>query len=212
VRVRQAEVAEDDVLDALREEGVPVRHRLRRLLADEVEDHGEVVHAERPEGVLVLADLAEVLPVPVDAENVAELTRLHELLELADAGVVEEEVAGHQHELVLLGEPDELLHLSRPHRGRLLHEDVLAGLERPLRELVVRRHRRRDDHGVELVVGQQLVEVGREPGARIARPELRLQLGRDVAQPHQLREVVEVAGEVRAPVAEPGLANANAHR
>jgi hypothetical protein len=65
---------------------LPCAHDLARLLADEVEDHREVVHAERPERVLVLADLAEVLPVAVDAEHVAERRRVDELLQLAHAG------------------------------------------------------------------------------------------------------------------------------
>ena len=135
-----------------------MRPRLGRLLVDQVEDHREVVDAERPERVLVLADLAEVLAVAVDAEHVAELARVDELLQLADARVVEQQVAGHQHEVALLGERDELVHLGAAHRRRLLDEDVLARLERLLRERVVRRHRRRDDDRLELGVGEQLVE------------------------------------------------------
>src|SRR6185312_1518902 len=64
---REAKEAEDDVLDALLQIVHPVRDRLARLLAEEPEDHGEVVDAERPERVLVRADHAEVLTVPVDA-------------------------------------------------------------------------------------------------------------------------------------------------
>ena len=96
---REAQEAEDDVLDARVQERVPVRPGLRRLLADEVEDHREVVHAERPERVLVLADRAEVLAVAVDAEHVAEVAGVDELLQLAHARVVEQQVARHQHEV-----------------------------------------------------------------------------------------------------------------
>ena len=47
---------------------------------------------------------------------------------------------------------------SAESRERLLDEDVLARLDRPQAERVVRRHRGRDGDGVELVVGEQLVE------------------------------------------------------
>ena len=65
-------------------------------------------------------------------------------------------MARHQHEVALRGERDELLHLHGAHGGRLLDEDVLARLERLLRERVVRRHRRRDDDGLEVWLGEQL--------------------------------------------------------
>src|SRR4051812_5408046 len=71
---REAEVAEDDVLDALGQERVPVRDRLARLLVEQVEDHRQVVHAERPERVLVRPHDPEVLAVAVDAEHLAQVT------------------------------------------------------------------------------------------------------------------------------------------
>ena len=75
------------------------------------------------------------------------------------------------------------------------------------RELVVRRHRRGDDDGLEGVVLQEILESARHAGARVAGAELVEQVGGEVAEPGQLGEVVEVAGEVRAPVAEAGEAN-----
>ena len=41
----------------------------------------------------------------------------------------------HEDEIARRGERDELVHLDGAHRRRLLDEDVLAGLERLLREL-----------------------------------------------------------------------------
>ena len=111
-----------------------------------------------------LPDDAEVLPVPVDHQDLAERALVDELLELLNAGVIEEQVAGHEDEVALLGDRHELVDLRRLHRGRLLDEDVLAGLERVLRELVVRRHRRRDHDCVELRVVEHLVE-GARPSA-----------------------------------------------
>ena len=138
---REAEEAEDDVLDPLLQVVDAVRDRLHGLLAEQPEDHREVVDAERPERVLVRADDAEVLAVAVDAGDVAELAAVDELLHLLQPGVVEEQVSRHQDEPAGAGEVDELLHLLAAHRGRLLDEDVLARLERLLCERVVGRHR-----------------------------------------------------------------------
>ena len=98
-----------------------------------------------------LADLAEVLAVAVDAEHVAELARVDQLLQLLHARVVEQEVAGHEHARATRRERDELLHLRGAHRGRLLDERVLARLERALRERVMRRHGCRDDDAVDAI-------------------------------------------------------------
>src|SRR5260370_20395094 len=101
---RKAEVAEHDVLYSGREEVAAVRHALLGLLVEEVEDHREVMNAERPQRVLVRSHDAEVLAVAVDAEHLAELAGVDQLLQLAHAWVVEEEVPGHQDEVTLGGE------------------------------------------------------------------------------------------------------------
>ncbi len=101
---REAQVAEDDVLDALLEERLAACPDLGGLLVEQMEDDREVVDAEAPERVLVAPDRAEVLTVAVDVEHLAELTVIDELLELADARVVQEQMAGHEHELALRGE------------------------------------------------------------------------------------------------------------
>ena len=136
--------------------------------------------------------------------------RVDELLQLQHARVVEEQVAGHEHEVALLGERDELLHLGAAHRRRLLDEDVLAGLERLLRERVVRRHRRRDHDRVERrrSASRSSKSAGR-PRARVAARELLPGAPRRRRRASELGEVVEVADEVRAPVAEAGLADAD---
>jgi hypothetical protein len=160
------------------------------------------VDAERPERVLVLADLAEVLAVPVDVENVAELAGADQLLQANDSRVVEQEVARHQYASVLLRTRDELLDLAAGQRWRLLDEHVLARFERALRELRVRHDRRRDNDRLQRVVGEHLVEVGRKARLRIARSEPLPLFVRKVAEPGELGELVEVPREVRAPIAE----------
>jgi hypothetical protein len=154
------------------------------------------------------ADRAEVLPVSVDAEDVAEVARLDDLLQLLDARVVEQQVAGHQHETSLLREFAQLLHLARTHRRRLLDEDVLARFEGAARQLVVRRHRGRDHDRLDGVVGEQVVEAGRHPGPGVALRKSGPQLFVQVADPGELGQLVEVAGEVPSPLAQADLTDA----
>ena len=58
---------------ALAHVALAARLDLVRLLAGEPQQHGHVVRAERPQRVLVGAQLAEVQPVAVDVEDAAEL-------------------------------------------------------------------------------------------------------------------------------------------
>src|SRR5689334_22753352 len=90
---REAEEAEDDVLDALVVRPAALSGGELRVLVEQVEDHREVVDAERPERVLVGAHDPEVDALAVDAEDIAELAGVDQLLQLQDSGVVEEEVA-----------------------------------------------------------------------------------------------------------------------
>ena len=179
---REAQEAEDDVLDAGREEGIAARPDLLGLLADQIEDDREVVDAERPQCVLVLADLPQVLAVAVQAEDLAELAGLDELPQLLDAGVVEEQVARHDDEVALLRECAELLGLLGPERRRLLDEDVLPRRERAAREVEVGGDGRGDDDRVHRVVAEHLVEVpdGRAPAG--SAPRVVLSCSRDASQ------------------------------
>ena len=127
------------------------------------------------------------------------VARVDELLQLAHARVVEEQVARHQHEAARLGERDELLHLGGAHRRRLLDEDVLAGLERLLGERVVGRDGRRDHDRLELGVGEQLVVGAGRERVREAPRELLAARLRGVADPDEVGEDVEVADEVLRP-------------
>ena len=169
------------------------------------------MHSERPQRVLVRSDATEVLPVPVHAEHVTELAVVDQLLELDDCRVVEQQMAGHEDEVALRRERDELVDLVALHRGRLLDEHVLAGLERPLREVVVRRHRSRDHDRVQRCVLEHLVEGRRPAGVRVAALELRiLALGR-IAEPGEVGEVGEVARQILPPLSEAGLPDPDAH-
>ena len=79
---REAQEAEHDVLDALAHVALAARLDLVGLLAGEPQQHRDVVRAERPQRVLVGAQLAEVQAVAVDVEDAAELAAVDQLLEL----------------------------------------------------------------------------------------------------------------------------------
>jgi hypothetical protein len=66
----------------------------------------------------------------------------------------------------------------------------------------MRRHRRRDDDGVERLVGEQVGVVGRRARVRVPSGEPGTQPLVQVAEPRELGELVEVADEVGAPVPE----------
>ena len=81
---------------------------------------------------------------------------------------------------------------------------MLAGLEHAHGELGMRRDGRRQDHRVDVRIGQHLGEIVCEAGARVLACEPRAGLLRRVAAPRKLAVLDrrEIAGEVRAPVAE----------
>ena len=82
-------------------------------------------------------------------------------------------------------------------RHRLLDEAVLARLEHADRELRVGRHRGRERDGVDGVVGQHLVEVGGEAGAREQRAR-RARGWRRTASQHQRQLGIRQAAKLRA--------------
>src|SRR5262249_55432145 len=195
--------------DAGVEERLAARQELARLLADQVQDDREVVDAEGPKRVFVLADLAEVLPVAIQVQHFAELAGVDDLLQPAYTWVVEQQVSGEQHQIALLGVRDQLVGLDARQGRRLLDEDVLAGEQRAAGQGEGRDDGRRDDDRVELRVGEHLLEVvGRPRTGESSRDALTL-VRRDVAEPAKLGEIVEIAREVRAPVAEPSEAYAD---
>ena len=159
---------------------------------------------EAPERVLVGAQLAQVETVRVDVVDVPEIPAAGDLDELVDARVVLEQVADHQDPAGLLRRDRHPLRLGHRLRERLLDETVLACGQHPLRELGVRGHVRGHRHRVEVRVRQQLLDVVRSARARELRRPALARLRRGVADPAQLRvrQAVEVAREVRSPVAE----------
>jgi hypothetical protein len=113
-------------------------------------------------------------------------------------------VTRHQNAPALCREPGELRALDDRRGERLLDERVLARLERGARELEVGPDRGRDDDRLHLRVGQNVREAGRLADPRVAACDAVERLAPRVADKRELggRRLVEVADEVRAPVAE----------
>ena len=167
---------------------------------------------EAPERVLVRPQLPEVEPVAVDVAKLAELTRVHDLLQREHARVVLEQVPDHQQPPRLGGGRNRQLRVGDRLRKRLLDEAVLARLEHPGGERRVRRHRRREHDRVERGVAQQLIEVAGEARRGKLAGEALASLRVGVAAPGQLAlgKRGEVAREVRPPVAEAHHSHAHA--
>src|SRR5918998_3475617 len=209
---REAHETEHHVLDPPAHVRLPSGAQLVGLLLGQVQHHRDVVGAQRPQRVLVRAELPEVEPVGVDVVDVAELARGGDLLELGHAGVVLEQVADHQHAPRPLGGRHGALGLRHRLRERLLHEAMLARVEHPLGQGTVGGDRRGEYDRVERVVAQQVVEVGGEARAGERGLPALARLLRGVAAPGQLAagDGREVARQVRAPVPEPRHADPHA--
>ena len=162
---REAEVAEDDVLDPVAHVALADGTGLDGLLVRQSQHDRYVVCAERPQRVLVRPQLAEVEAVGVDVVDLAELTRVGDLLQLLNAGVVFEQVPHHQDPPRRPRRLRHLLGLCRRLGQRLFDEAVLPGLQDTRRELRMGRDVRRDHDSVELGILEQLVEL-----AALARP------------------------------------------
>ena len=128
---------------------------------------------EAPQDVLFVAYFAEIQAVRVDVANLAELPCLEDLLQLPHARVVLEQMPDHEDQSGALRRRRNLSRLVRRLGHGLLDEAVLARRERRQRKRGVRGHVGGDDHCVESVVGEQVVEARREEGARKLRSPAR---------------------------------------
>ena len=209
---REAEEPEDDVLHAAAHVGLTARLDLVRLLLGQVQHDGDVVGAERPQRVLVGAQLPEVQAVGVDVVDVAELTVGGDPLEHRDARVVLEQVTDHEDPVRRGGRGDGPLGVGDGLGERLLDEAVLAGGQHALGQRRVGRHRGGEHDGIDALVREHVVERRGASRARVRRtdPGQRRLVG--VAQPRHLAvpERREIPREVGAPIAQPRDAHPDA--
>ncbi|MDH6706256.1 hypothetical protein P3T27_002979 [Kitasatospora sp. MAA19] len=150
----------------------------------EVEDR-QVVRGEVPQHVDVRLHQSEVDPHRVEELNVADLAAVHQFADPAHHRGVAEGVVAHQHQPAALGQVDQLGGLGGGGGDRLLHQDVLAGLQRDPHQPVVRgRGRGHRDRPDPLVVEHPAVGAGRPDRAVLPQHGTGLGLVQ-VAQPVQ---------------------------
>ncbi len=87
---REVQEAEDDILNSLVDRPAALGCDEIRVFVEQVQDHAQVVHTQRPERVLIGAHDAEVDAVAVDAAHVAQFARIDQLFQLEHGGVVEQ--------------------------------------------------------------------------------------------------------------------------
>src|SRR5439155_16762307 len=155
---------------------------------------------------------SQVHPARRDEVDLAELPGIDQSLDRSNGWAVEEGVTGHQDEAFGLGQRSQLEHLIGCRSERLLDENMLSGLERRLRERVVRRNRRRDRNRVYRSVRKDLFEACRPGNARIARRQHLQHVWPKIAETAELEllRIGEVPNEIRAPVPETDHADADA--
>ena len=183
------------------------------LQAGGVEDDREIVRGEVPDDVDVALENAQVQPGAVDVEHIAQHAALDDLFHLVDAGRILEGVVHHQDLAVLLRKRDQFLGLVDLGRQRLLDQDMLAGLERLLRQRIVRADVRADGNGIDRRVVDDVVVVGGGLDARVEVLHVREALLVHVAADRHLARgnLVEVADDVGSPVACPNYSDLDAH-
>jgi hypothetical protein len=119
-------------------------------------------------------------------------------------------VAGHQHQPSRPGQLHQVSRLRDARGQRLLHQHVLVREERVARDRVVRVDRGGDHDRVD-AGRQQLMVVGEEPDPWIPGGDIVEPLGSPVRDGQQLRvrHLVQVADQVRAPIAAADHADTN---
>ena len=209
---RVGQIDEADVGHPREHAAAAERRYLPGKIAEPVAEDREVVRPEVPDDADVGLMQAQIHATRGNEVDLAELARVDEALDHRDRWAVEEGVAGHEDELVLLREPRELDYLLGGGGQRLLDEHVLSGFERGHREGVVARDRRGDRNGIEIAVPQELlIQCGAGDAGKAARDRLegarpRIAHMRDVEH----RRLCEVANEIRAPVPDPDDADTDA--
>ena len=158
---------------------------------------------EIPHDARVLLMEAEVDAAHRDEVDLAELTGLQQIANAVHRRAVEEGMPWHENAAGLLRFARQVERIVRRAGEGLLDEHMLSGRQRRAGDGVVGRDRRRDGHCLDRVVGEDLVQVGGENEARVARADLCQRALPSVADRDELRELlfVQVADQIGPPIA-----------
>ena len=204
---REAHEAEDHVLDARVHVGLAEGVALVGLLPGEPQHHRHVVRAERPERVLLGAQLAEVEAVAVDVADVAELAGLDQLAQALEArGGTRAGAPPSASRPASRGGVDHRLRRPRPtaraasRRSSACPPRARAAPARRGWAPAWRSPRRR---GPRPPAARRATVVRRAPGSRAPTCSSRSAESSQIQVSSAAGQAVEVARQVRPPVAEP---------
>ena len=192
--------------------GGDVGHRLRQvvgadrgdafgLLADQRQDHRNVVRREAPQDALLAPDLPEIEPARVEVAQPAELAVAYRLLQPDEGSVVLQQMADHQGAFALSRDSAQRLGMADVERQRLLDEDVLCRLQRLGGEREVLGRRRRDRDAGDGPIPQHLGERTRRDLVFLGHVARGLAV--HVAHRRPRIQFVEVANEILSPITAP---------
>jgi len=167
------------------------------------------VRREAPEDVLFAANLAEVESVGIDVLQAAEAALVDEVVQRQKGRVVLQQVAHHEHAVVLRRDGDELFGIGGAQGERLFDEDVFSGLQRLAGEVGMQGSGGGDGNRFDGFVGEHLIEGARRH--RVLIGELDRQIGVGVAHGGERTDLVENTDEIAAPVATADDSDGSAH-
>ena len=192
-----------DVFESALEVDGAVGRDGHRLLVDDMVHDRKVVGGQVPDDVDVVLEEPQVDPDRIVEEELAQLARIDEFLDLLHGAREKERVVDHDLELLLGGEVDELPGLGAGRGERFLDEDVLPGQERRLGQLIMGEDGRDDGHGVHVRGPDELQGVLDALDEGIVGLGQAEALLREVADRDQLGagRAMEIPGHVGPPIA-----------
>jgi hypothetical protein len=182
-----------------------------RLAPDQMIDDRQVVRRQVPNDIHVVLEDAEVDAHRVDEQDVADFAFVDEVGHFPYRRAVDEHVIDEQQTADLCGHCDQLFGLGDRGRQRFLDEHMLAAVEGGFRQGEMSPDRGGDDDGVDLVVGEDILDVrgGGCGGILVADCSEAIRPG--ITKPGQMRvrARVQVADQVWSPISQPDYSNGN---
>src|SRR5439155_7476887 len=106
------------------------------------------VRSKIPQSIYVRPDAPQVEPLAVDVADFPQLTGVEQLFHVANGGIVNKSVTGHDHQTTFLCERSQFIHFSYCGGQELLHKHILASQQGVSRQFKMSTRRRSDDDSV----------------------------------------------------------------